>query len=152
MPPTTTPFWPALRSAVLRVLAFWVLLFAAYLALGRQFFPYIERLKPEVETWLSAQVGAPVSIGRLQGEWERFNPVVQLTDIQIGDTLSMAKMTLAPGLYESISRGGLAFIRFELSDFSAELVQTPRGWQMQGLATAEGEGVKLNDLLRLLQR
>jgi uncharacterized protein (TIGR02099 family) len=152
MPPTTTPFWPALRSAVLRVLAFWVLLFAAYLALGRQFFPYIERLKPEVETWLSAQVGAPVSIGRLQGEWERFNPVVQLTDIQIGDTLSMAKMTLAPGLYESISRGGLAFIRFELSDFSAELVQTPRGWQMHGLASAEGEGVKLNDLLRLLQR
>jgi uncharacterized protein (TIGR02099 family) len=149
---TTTTFWPALRSATLRVLAFWVLLFAAYLALGRQFFPYIERLKPEVETWLSTQVGAPVSIGRLQGEWERFNPVVQMTDIQIGETLSMAKLTLAPGLYESISRGGLSFIRFELSDFSAELVQTALGWQMQGLATAEGEGVKLNDLILLLQR
>ena len=152
MPPTTTPFWPALRSAALRVLAFWVLLFAAYLALGRQFFPYIERLTPEVEIWLSAQVGAPVSVGRLQGEWERFNPVVQMTDIQIGNDLSIGKMTLAPGLYESISRGGLAFIRFELSDFSAELEQTARGWQMQGLATTEGEGVKLNDLILLLQR
>ncbi len=149
---TTNTFWIAARNAVLRVLAFWVLLFAAYLALGRQFFPYIETLKPEVEIWLSSQVGAPVSIGQLRGDWERFNPVMQLTDIQIGQDLSIAAMTLAPGLYESVSRGGLSFIRFELDDFRAELFQTVNGWQMKGLAAADGDGVKLNDLMLLLQR
>jgi len=152
MASTTSTFWSAARNAVLRVVAFWVLLFAAYLALGRQFFPYIETLKPEVEIWLSSQVGAPVSIGQLRGDWERFNPVVRLTDIQVGQDLSIASMTLAPGLYESVSRGGLSFIRFELDDFSAELFQTVSGWQMKGLAAADGDGVKLNDLMLLLQR
>ncbi len=148
----TKTFWSAAGNAALRVVAFWVLLFAAYLALGRQFFPYIETLKPEVEIWLSSQVGAPVSIGQLRGDWERFNPVVRLSDIQVGQNLTIEAMTLAPGLYESVSRGGLAFIRFELDNFSAELFQTASGWQMKGLAAADADGVKLNDLILLLQR
>ena len=148
-----TGFWAAARNAALKVVAFWVLVFAAYLALGRQFFPYIERLQPELETWLTSQLGTEVSIGQLSGEWVRFNPVIHMQDVRLGDALSVSDMTLAPGIYESISRGGLSFIRFEIADFSAELIQTVDGWQMTGLATdTEQTSISLPDLLTLLRR
>lgn len=144
-------FWTAARNALLKVAAFWVLVLAAYLALGRQFFPYIDRIQPEIEVWLSGQLGTPVTIGELHGEWVRFNPVVHLSDVTLGDDIRVAQMTLAPGIYESISRGGLSFIRFELTDFQAELIETREGWSLQGLSGSGGR-VELSELLALLQR
>ncbi|MEJ2043757.1 MAG: AsmA-like C-terminal region-containing protein [Reinekea sp.] len=147
-------FGVAARNAVLKVLAFWVLLVAAYLALGRQLFPYVERLKPEVEIWLSDQLGTTVEIGQLRGEWNRFNPVLYLYDVNLGDRLSIESMTLAPGIYESISRGGLSFIRFEINDFRAEVVQTETGWQITGLAARQSDSVSLDlaAILALIRR
>lgn len=147
----TVRFWRAARNAALKVVAFWVLLLAAYLALGRQFFPYIDRIKPEVEIWLSGQLGTPVEIGELRGEWVKFNPVMHLSDVTLGDDISVEKMTLAPGIYESISRGGLSFIRFELIDFQADLIETDNGWALQGLQGGGGS-MDLSELLNLLRR
>jgi len=149
-----TRFWTATRNAALKVVAFWVLVFAAYLALGRQFFPYIDQLKPEVEIWLSGRLGTEVHVGQLRGEWVRFNPVLHLSDVTLGDDLSISEMTLAPGIYESISRGGISFIKFELTDFAAEIYQDSSGWQMRGLETpdAESSQIDLNYLIQLFQR
>lgn len=144
-------FWIAARNALLKVAAFWVLVLAAYLALGRQFFPYIDRIQPEIEIWLSGQLGTSVTIGELQGEWVRFNPVMHLSDITLGEDIHVDRMTLAPGIYESISRGGLSFIRFELNDFQADLIQTVDGWSLRGLNTGNSR-VDLSGLLALLQR
>lgn len=148
---TSVRFWTAARNAVLKVFAFWVLLLAAYLALGRQFFPYIDRIQPEVEVWLSGQLGTDVEIGELRGEWVRFNPVMHLSDVTLGDDIHIAQLTMAPGIYESISRGGLSFIRFELIDFSAELVELEDGWSLRGLDSNSGS-MDLSELLALLQR
>jgi uncharacterized protein YhdP len=144
-------FWIAARNALLKVAAFWVLVLAAYLALGRQFFPYIDRIQPEIEIWLSGQLGTSVTIGELQGEWVRFNPVLHLSNMTLGEDIHVEKMTLAPGIYESISRGGLSFIRFELIDFQADLIQTVDGWSLRGLNTGNGR-VDLSGLMALLQR
>lgn len=148
-----TGFWAAARNAALKVVAFWVLLLAAYLAIGRQFFPYIDRLEPEIEIWFSEQLGSPVEIGSIKGEWVRFNPVVHLSDVVIGENLTIKNMTLAPGIYESIARGGLSFIRFELVDFSAELIETSSGWTMTGLAQGDANSpIDLSSLLNLVRR
>ncbi|TCS40100.1 YhdP family protein [Reinekea marinisedimentorum] len=152
---TSSGFWPVVRNAVFKVLAFWILLFAAYLALGRQFFPYVERLQPELEQWLSSQLNTEVEVGSLQGSWLKFNPVLTLRDVELGGEFFVEELTLAPGLYESISRGGLSFIRFELNGLNAALTQSELGWQINGLARAEasrGGGLSISSVLQLLQR
>lgn len=150
---TRSRFWSAARNATLKVVAFWVLLFAAYLAIGRQFFPYIDRLQPELEVWLTEQLGTEVQIGELRGEWVRFNPVVHMENVSMGDQLTLSKVTLAPGIYESLSRGGLSFIRFEVVDFKAELIETVSGWQMTGLSSNESNApIALDDVLTLVRR
>ncbi|MDN3650188.1 AsmA-like C-terminal region-containing protein [Reinekea marina] len=147
--------WRALKSAVLKVFVFWVLLFAVYLALGRQFFPYIERYETSIEQWLSGQFQERVEIGSIKGEWARFGPIVTLTNISIGESLDIKEMVLAPGVFESLSHGGLSFLKFELSEFHGHLKQSEQGWQLIGLKgsqQAERPAFSFDKLLKLLQR
>lgn len=145
----------ALRKALVKVFVFWVLLVATYLALGRQFFPQITYLQPQLEQWLSSQLSQPVSIGQLTGEWSRFDPVIMIEDLRIGDEFSVSSMTLVPGVLESISHGGMAFTRFEVQDFNGRLWQENGRWQLAGLRTqenSEAEAFSAAALLSLLQR
>lgn len=59
-------------------------LLAFYTSLGRQLIPLIETQKPELEALLQQQLGLPVSVGTLQGDWNLLSPVVRLEDIQVG--------------------------------------------------------------------
>jgi uncharacterized protein (TIGR02099 family) len=148
---TSLGFWPVVRNAVIKVLAFWILLFAAYLALGRQFIPYVEKLEPQLEQWLSSQLDTEVEVGAIEGSWLKFNPVITLRDVQLGDALFIEELVLAPGFYESIVRGGLSFIRFDLRGLDADLMQSDLGWQIRGLARAESSRSALSSLRFILQ-
>ena len=71
----------ALGTVLLKIGAFWILLVAAYLALGRQFFPQVERYNAELALLLSDRLNASVSIGSLTGEWRQFNPILIAEDV-----------------------------------------------------------------------
>lgn len=131
-----------------------VIVFAAYLALGRQFIPELSRFKPQIEVWLSERAGVPVTMSALSGEWVRFNPVVKISGLNINNALTVRSATLAPSIWQSITRGGLSFIRFELSNFQAELVQTDTGWALGGIPTGGSaqQPVSLTRLNELLKR
>ncbi len=141
-----------LGTVLLKVAAFWVLLVAAYLALGRQFFPYIERYDAQVEAVLSKQLGTEVSIGELTGEWRQFNPVLVAERVRIGDTLAVRRVLLEPSLLQSLVNLSPVFKRFELTGFIARLEQQPDGWRMTGLHGANAADrmslERLNTLLR----
>ncbi|WP_108124748.1 YhdP family protein [Saccharospirillum mangrovi] len=126
-------FGQALLSALLKVFAFWVLLVAAYLALGRQFFPGIERYDQQLSAILTQKLGVEVKIGRLQGQWQRFNPVLIAEEVEIGGQIEVQRLLLEPAIMQSIATLSPVFGRFELDGFSAQVRQTPNGWRMVGL-------------------
>ncbi|MFG1497219.1 YhdP family protein [Saccharospirillum sp. HFRX-1] len=123
----------ALLSALLKVFAFWVLLVAAYLALGRQFFPEIEHYDEQLSAMLSQKLGVEVRIGRLQGRWQRFNPVLIAEEVVIGGQIEVDRLLLEPAIVQSLVTLSPVFGRFELSGFSAHLEQGANGWRMLGL-------------------
>lgn len=59
-------------------------LLAFYTSLGRQLIPLLETQKPELETLLQEQLGLPVQIGALEGDWNLLSPVVRLRDVRAG--------------------------------------------------------------------
>lgn len=59
-----------------------------YAGAGRQYFPYISHLKPQLMQWLSQQSGQPVSIAQLQGSWSGLLPTVKVYDLRIGKSES----------------------------------------------------------------
>lgn len=132
-------FGQALWSALLKVFAFWVLLVAAYLALGRQFFPEISHYDQQLSAMLTQKLGVEVRIGRLQGQWQRFNPVLIAEEVQIGEHIQLQRLLLEPAIVQSLVTLSPVFGRFELDGFSAELRQGPNGWRMLGLGNGSSE-------------
>ncbi|MEX2365270.1 MAG: hypothetical protein WD601_01605, partial [Pseudohongiellaceae bacterium] len=128
----------ALGTVLLKIGAFWILLVAAYLALGRQFFPHIERYNTELALLLSDRFNASVSIGSLTGEWRQFNPILIAEDVRISSTLSVDRMLLEPALIQSLVTLSPVFKRFELTGFEANLKQTEQGWRFAGVGAGSG--------------
>ena len=146
-------FFKTLGTVLLKVVAFWVLLVAAYLALGRQFFPYIERYTEQVEAILGQQLGTEVSIGELSGEWRQFNPILIAERVRIGDTLAVRRVLLEPSLLQSLVNLSPVFKRFEVTGFIARLEQQPDGWRMTGLTGASpGDRLSIDRLSTLLRQ
>lgn len=127
-----------LGTVLLKIGAFWILLVAAYLALGRQFFPHVERYNAELALLLSDRLNASVSIGRLSGQWSQFNPILIAEDVQISSTLSVERMLLEPALIQSLVTLSPVFKRFELTGFEANLIQTEQGWSFAGVGGGSG--------------
>lgn len=126
-------FGRALLSALLKVFAFWVLLVAAYLALGRQFFPEVEHYNDELAAVLTEKLGTEVRIGRLEGRWQRFNPVLIAEDVVVGERIAVRRLLLEPSVMQSLVNLSPVFGRFELDGFSARLEQGANGWRLVGL-------------------
>lgn len=63
-----------------------LVLLALYTSLGRQLIPLVETLDEKVEDILTAQLGLPVDIGSLVGDWSWFSPILKVNDIALGDT------------------------------------------------------------------
>jgi len=62
-----------------------LVLLALYTSLGRQLIPLVETLKQDVEQVLSAQLGTPVTLDSLQGDWVWFSPRIKVNKLSIGD-------------------------------------------------------------------
>lgn len=137
-------FGQALLTASLKVLAFWVLLVAAYLALGRQFFPEIGHYRQQLSAMLSQKLGVEVQIGRLEGRWQRFNPVLIAEAVDIGGEISLDRLLLEPAIMQSVITLSPVFSRFELSGFNAQLEQDASGWRMLGLSHDSGSSTATN--------
>ena len=59
-------------------------LLAFYTSLGRQLVPLIETQKPALEELLTGQLGVPVKIDELLGEWNLLSPVFKIRGVSIG--------------------------------------------------------------------
>lgn len=65
---------------VLYFLSAFVFLLMRYVLL-----PQVAQYKPEVEQFVSQQIGRPVKIAHLQASWQGLNPLISLRDLQIQD-------------------------------------------------------------------
>ena len=62
-----------------------LVLLALYTSLGRQLIPLVETLNSDVEEVLTAQLGVPVAIESLVGDWVWFSPRIQVNNVQLGN-------------------------------------------------------------------
>lgn len=61
-----------------------LVLLALYVSLGRQLIPLLETYQPQAEQWLSQQLGQPVTMASMQGDWSGLSPLVRVSDLRVG--------------------------------------------------------------------
>jgi len=111
-----------------------LVLLALYTSLGRQLIPLIETLNENIEEVLSLQLGLPVSIESLEGDWVWFSPVVNVNNITLGEPhnqLHAKRLEAQLDVSASLFYRSLVFKKITLSGVKLSVFQNENlGWQI----------------------
>ncbi len=134
-----------------------VVVLAAYVALGRQFFPAIADFRPQLEAELTQQFNRPVAIGALLGLWDGLNPVVELQDISVGGEsglpLRLARLKVELSFWDSIRALGPKIKEFRFEGVQLQGRQAPDGtWQFDALPNQDATTASTPLPIDLLQQ
>jgi uncharacterized protein (TIGR02099 family) len=95
-----------------------LVLLALYTSLGRQLIPLVETLNSDVEEVLTAQLGVPVAIESLVGDWVWFSPIVKVNNLILGgsnDPLHAKRLEAELDVSASLFYRSLVFKKVTLS-------------------------------------
>jgi uncharacterized protein (TIGR02099 family) len=129
-------FAAALRWA-LGLFALGLVLAALYVSLGRELVPLVAEYRQEAEHKARVMLGMPLRIGRLEGRWQGFAPLLIAHDVQLGNganALRLDQVRGVPDLLASLSARQLRLSTLELEGLQFNLVQDDQGnWSLEGL-------------------
>jgi len=146
---------------LLKLLRFFTLLFASglillacWVSLGRELMPWVADFRSEVEALASRALGEPVRIGKLEGRWQGFAPILSAYQIDIGEgdkRLSLKQLEIHPDILGSLlalkPRLGLS----QLSGLNLRIAQDEKQkWQVEGLSNASDKPVDMQALAPLI--
>lgn len=115
-----------------------------------QLLPLAERHPEQVAGWLSKRAGQPVRFDRLQTEWTRRGPLLQLDGLRIGpgDGLRIGQAEVLVAMYAGLLPGR-SLTELRLRGLALTLQRGDDGrWHVRGLPEAKG-GDPLDALRRL---
>lgn len=125
--------WPWVATAVITL---------ALLGLGlRLWLPSLQSYRPDVEAWLGATLGGPVSIGTLSGSWHGWAPQVRVKDLRLLDDEGRPRVRFREAILRVDALGSLLTAnlkprRLTISGVRLSLLRSADGrFHIQGLKT-----------------
>jgi len=72
-----------LRSLLWTAFSILVIFAAILVGMGKLLMPYSDRYQPQLESWLSKEIGYPVTVKSFSGQWRAFGPRLTLKGLRI---------------------------------------------------------------------
>lgn len=114
---------------------------ALYVSLGRELMPLLGEYRAEVEQKAQTALGMPVQIGRLEGSWRGFSPLLVAHDVVLGEGaagIHLHTLRIKPDLLVGLLELRLEVQRVELEGLQLTLAQSADGaWSVPGLPKAD---------------
>lgn len=141
--------WGLGLCAALLVLA------ALYVSLGRELVPLVAEYRLEAEDHASEALGVPVRIGRLEGRWQGFAPVLVAHDVQIGaqdQGLGLDRVQLLPDMLGSLLARQPRIAHLQFDGLQLNLQEDAEGaWHLQGWPERDGPDADVQQVLEQLR-
>jgi uncharacterized protein (TIGR02099 family) len=132
-----------------------LVLAALYVSLGRELVPWVAEYRLEAEDKATAALGMPLRIGRLEGRWQGFAPLLIAHDVQVGEgasALRLDQVRLVPDVFASLSARQPRLANLELDGLQFSLQQDEQGaWALKGLPQ-RSEPAAILDVAQVLQQ
>jgi uncharacterized protein (TIGR02099 family) len=148
-------FLAALTRWGLGLCALLLVLTALYVSLGRELTPLVAEYRTEVQAKAQQALGMPVQIGRLEGSWSGFSPILLAHDVIVGEganALRLDQVRVAPDLPGSALARQLRVKHLEFSGLNLSLKEAPDGrWALEGLPVQDDQPLDPEQLLNRMQ-
>lgn len=148
-------FLAALTRWGLGLCALLLVLTALYVSLGRELTPLVAEYRAEVQDKAREALGMPVQIGRLEGSWSGFSPILLAHDVTVGEganALRLDQVRVAPDLPGSALARQLRIGHLEFSGLNLSLKEGADGrWALEGLPVQDDQPLDPEQLLNRLQ-
>lgn len=122
---------------------------ALLVALFSQLLPLAERHPDRIEAWLSERAGRPVAFDRVQTQWTRRGPLLQLEGLRVGEAdagVSIGQAEVLVAMYGGLLPGR-SFTELRLRGLSLTLERAEDGaWNVHGLPGQQAGGDPLDAL------
>lgn len=135
-----------------------LMLLALYVSVGRELTPMLAEYHTEIETQAQQTLGLPLRIGRLEGSWRRFAPVLLVHDVTLGEAatgLHLETVRVIPDVLGSLLSWQLKIADLQVDGLRLNLLQGSDGqWTLAGLPARDSVTPALSPALVLggLQR
>jgi len=150
-----TRFLAVLTRWGLSLCALFVVLVALYVSVGRQLVPMVAEYRADVEAKAQTALGMPVSIGRLEGSWSGFAPILVARDVMIGEggnAVRLDHVRAMPDLLASLRTREVRLERLELDGLQIGLKEDQTGhWALQGLPVQTDKPFDPEQILNQMQ-
>ncbi len=150
------PLLSRLTRAGLVFCAFFLVLLALYVSLGRQLLPLVAEYRSEAQAEASQALGMPISIGSLEGHWSGLAPVVLARDVMIGEgatALRLDQVQVVADFWASLRHAQLRLRSVQLSGLQINLLEDSDGqWHLKGFADDTSAPTDLPQVIEQLQR
>ena len=114
-----------------------LLMLALYVSVGRELTPLVAEYQVEIEARAQQTLGMPIRIGRLEGSWQRFSPVLLVHDVSLGEqasALHLEQIRVIPDVLGSLLNRQLIIADLQVDGLRLNLRQTADGqWHLEGL-------------------
>jgi len=124
------------RGALILVLLL-LALTTLYVGLGRLLMPWVGEYRSAVEARATTALGEPVRLGRLEGHWAVWNPVLVLRDLSVGQgarTVQLDYLKVVPDVFGSLWHWQLRLKSLQVDGVHLVLQEDAQGhWQLRGL-------------------
>ncbi len=126
-----------LLRAVLSLGAMLLVLLALYVSLGRELMPLLAEYQAEVQKEAQALIGMPLRIGRLEGSWRGFGPLLVAHDVELGEgaeRIYLQTLGIKPDVLVGLLERRLDIQRIEVEGLRLSVLESAEGkWSVAGL-------------------
>ncbi|MBX9753614.1 MAG: AsmA family protein, partial [Pseudomonadaceae bacterium] len=135
-----------------------LMLLALYVSVGRELTPMLAEYQSEIETKAQQTLGLTLRIGRLEGSWRHFAPVLLAHDVTLGEAASalhLETVRVIPDVLGSLLSWELKIADLQVDGLRLNLLQGSDGqWTLAGLPARDPATPALSPALVLgsLQR
>lgn len=148
----------SLVRQLLMILSVILILFAAYLSIGRQFLPAVANYREQVAQRLTDTLGVPVSIESLTGYFDGFHPAIDINGLRFDvlergsaadsdrQGLEFERATIVLNVTETILQRRIVLNNFIIQGLDIIASYAPSGtWELSGISL-QGQGQGTLDL------
>jgi uncharacterized protein (TIGR02099 family) len=132
-----------------------LVLMALYVSLGRELTPLVAEYTTEAETKASEALGMSLKIGKLEGNWSGFAPILLAHDVTVGEganALRLDQVRAVPDLLDSLLTRQVRIAHLELNGLKISLKEGEDGkWALEGLPVQKDQPLDPEQLLNRLQ-